>query len=178
VKHLVKYDPAAQHYGTWLRGYDWSIYGCGTFRMQESEGRALALGKRFFERLERRLRANVSYAGVLEHRYSGCGLSPIPVHWHFLAASTALPKDMAAMAQVTWQQYFGNAQIQTYDANGEAAYYVAKLAAHQNGMLVVGKLERMEYQGPSDLLAAAELNPYVPDHLKSRVFGEYLVTRP
>jgi hypothetical protein len=35
----------------------------------------------------------------------------------------------------------------------------------------------MEYHGPSDLLAAAQTNPYVPAHLKDRVFGDYHVVR-
>jgi hypothetical protein len=176
MKRLVKYDAMAQHTGTWLSGYEWSIYGCGTYRQPESVVRAQILMKRFIERLERRLHAPVSFFAAMERNYSGCGSSPIPVHWHFLAASAA-PDAMASIAHVTWQQYFGNAQITPYDRNGKATYYVSKLASHQNGLFIFGKLDRMEYGGPSDLLAAAEANPYVPDHLKGRVFGQYLVVR-
>jgi len=35
----------------------------------------------------------------------------------------------------------------------------------------------LDYHGPSDLLAAAAENPYVPAHLKDRAFGQYLVVR-
>jgi hypothetical protein len=141
---------------------------------------ATALGKRFFERLERRLRKPVSYAGVVEWRYSGCGLSPIAAHWHFLASSDAAPEYMAGTAQVTWQELFGNALIKPYDPRDpehDAVYYVAKLAAHQNCNLTVRNLDLLEYCGLSDLLQEAANNPYVPDRLKSRVFGEYLVMR-
>lgn len=138
---------------------------------------AQALGKRFFERLERRLRVPVSYAAVLEHRYSGCGLSPIPAHWHFLAASTAGPNEMARAAQVLWYYLFGNAKIEPYDRSEPGTHYVAKLASHDNGLLVVSKLDRLKYRGAADLVAAAKGNPYVPDRLKDRVFGNYLVMR-
>jgi hypothetical protein len=110
-------------------------------------------------------------------RFSGCGSSPIAVHWHFLAAASANIEAMSPMAQSVWSKFFGNAEIRPYDPRGEAAYYVSKLAAHQNGLIVASKLDRMEYHGPSDLVAAAAVNPYVPAHLKDRVFGQYLVVR-
>lgn len=177
MEGLVKYNPIAQHYGTWLRGYNWSIYGCGTFRCAHSQRHAIALGKRFFERLERILRVPVSYAGIFEHRYSGLGLSPIPLHLHFLAASKAVPDMMAAMAQVKWQSDFGNAKIVPYDPDDFGAHYVSKLAAHDNGSPVYGKLHLLQHNGPSDLFLDTQTNPYVPDRLKNRVYGEYLVAR-
>ena len=61
MKRLVNYNATAQHTGTWLRGYDWNIYGCGTYRQAESEVHAQALMKRFMERLERKLHAPVSF---------------------------------------------------------------------------------------------------------------------
>lgn len=87
---------------------------------------------------------------------------------------------MAGTAQVTWQELFGNALIKPYDPRDpehDAVYYVAKLAAHQNCNLTVRNLDLLEYCGLSDLLPEAANNPYVPDRLKSRVFGEYLVMR-
>jgi hypothetical protein len=97
MKRLVNYNAMAQHTGTWLRGYDWNIYGCGTYRQAESEVHAQALMKRYIERLARKLRAPVSFYASLERRYSGCGYSPIPVHWHFPAASVS-SEAMAPMA--------------------------------------------------------------------------------
>ena len=176
IRRLVKYDAMAQHTGTWLRGYEWNIYGCGTYRQPESEMHAQALMKRFMERLQRKMHAPVSYFAAMERRYSGCGDSPIAVHWHFLAASVS-NEAMAPMAESLWQELFGNAKIDSYDPRGQAAYYVCKLVAHPNGLIVSRNLDQMVYHGPTDLLAAAEANPYVPARLKDRVFGQYLVGR-
>jgi hypothetical protein len=176
MKRLVTYDPMAQHTGTWLRGYNWNIYGCGTYRQPKSETHAVALMKRFVERLQLKLHAPVSFFAAMERRYSGCGDSPIPVHWHFLAASVS-NEAMAPIAESLWEELFGNAKIDPYDRNRDAAHYVCKLVSHPNGSVLSGNLDQMEYQGPSDLLAAAQVNPYVPAHLKDRVSGQYLVIR-
>ena len=176
MKRLVTYNAMAQHTGTWLRGYDWNIYGCGTYREPKSGPHAQALMKRFMERLQRKLHAPVSYFAAMERRWSGCGDSPIAVHWHFLAASVSC-EAMAPMAESLWAELFGNAKIDPYDGNRDGAHYVCKLASHQNGLILSGNLDQMEYHGPSDLLAAAADNPYVPAHLKDRVFGDYLVVR-
>jgi hypothetical protein len=40
--------------------------------------------------------------------------------------------------------------------------------------MVSSKLDRIEYHGPSDLIVAANANPYVPAHLKDKVHGEFL----
>jgi len=177
MKRMVEYHPLAQHYGAWLEGYDWKIYGCGTFRRPECDARAQALGKRFFERLERRLHTPVTYAAVMERRYSGCGLPSIAPHWHFLAASETPVEQMWLGADLIWKRHFGDALILPYDPEGDGAFYVAKLAWHENGVLAVRNLDRLEYHGPADLLEAARANPYVPDQLKDKVFGEYLVSR-
>jgi hypothetical protein len=112
----------------------------------------------------------------LERRYSGCGFSPIPVHWHFLAASVSSAA-MAPIATDLWEQLFGNAKIEYYDKEKPGAFYVSKLVSHQNGLILHGKLDQLEYRGPSDLLAAAAGDPYVPARLNDRVFGDYLVLR-
>jgi hypothetical protein len=44
-------------------------------------------------------------------------------------------------------------------------------------MWAANNLNQLEYHGPSDLLAAAADNSYVPAHLKNRVFGDYLMVR-
>ena|ERR1017187_6462977 len=176
MKRLVTYDAMAQHTGTWLRGFDWNIYGCGTYREPKSETHAQALMKRFIERLQRKLHAPVAYFAAMERRWSGCGDSPIAGHWHFLAGSVS-NEAMAPIADSLWAELFGNAKIEPYDRDGQAAYYVCKLVSHPNGLMVSGNMDQMEYHGPSDLLAAAAANPYVPARLKERVFGQYLVVR-
>jgi hypothetical protein len=170
---LVTYSPMAQHWGTYLAGFEWNIYGCGTYRQPVSEPYAEALLKRFMERLGRKQHCRVSYFAALERRYSGCGMSPIPLHWHFLAAG----KDSSAMDQVAqnlWTEQFGDAKIEVYDPSRDGAYYVCKLVGHWNSTFLQGNLHLLRNHGPSDLIAAARNNTYVPDHLKDKVFGEYL----
>jgi hypothetical protein len=171
---LVTYDATAQHYGTWIRGYDWTIYGCLTYSQLQTRKSADALLKRFFDNLRKRLGPSVSYFAALEGRLSGCGHSRIALHWHFVAASDQ-SEGMATIADGLWR--IGNSKIEQYDPNKEGAYYVSKLAAHPNGHILFDNLESMDFRGPSDLVAAANTNPYVPEHLKGKTSGKYLVIR-
>jgi len=163
--------------GTWLLGYEWSIIGCGTYREPVGEAGAQALMKRFMERLGRKLRTPVPYFAALERRYSGCGHSEIPIHWHFLAAS-AQPAAMSTMAENLWKEMHGDAKVEEYDPMKPGAYYVCKLAVNPNSVILPEHLDKLAYHGPTDLLAAAQKDPYVPDHLKHKALGEYLRIRP
>jgi hypothetical protein len=84
---------------------------------------------------------------------------------------------MASVAERLWGQLFGNAKVDPYDSS-LAAYYASKLSPHQNSTILDGGMERLNYNGPTDLIAAAYANEYVPDHLKDKVFGEFLRVRP
>jgi len=164
---LITYNATAQHYGEWLRGYDWQIYGCGTFRNSVNERQASAFLKRFFERLEKRVRASIGHCAALEHRYSGLGMSPIPLHWHFLAASNGKDAaDLASAGQVLWQELFGNAKIDPYDPAGNAAYYVAKTASLPHCAMEYHILPFVADSEISDTSVAIQQNPYVAQHLK------------
>jgi hypothetical protein len=172
---LVGYNAGAQHYGEWLRGYDWQIYGCGTYSTPVNERQAHAFLKRFFERLRKRIRASVGFYAALEQRYSGCGMSPIPLHWHFLAASTHENAALVAeAAQDLWSGKFGNSKIDEYDATGNASFYVAKCAMLPHCSSEVSFPPFLAYHGPADLLQAAAESPFVPEHLKNRAPGTYL----
>ena len=171
---LIKYTAIAQHIGTWLRGYHWQFYGCGTYRDDHmTETWAQILIKRYFERLSRKLGRTVSYYAVLERRYSGCSGFEIRPHWHFLAAAHGC-EGLEVSAEKLWKERHGIAKIEAYDPDGWGAYYVAKLSGHQNGLVEFYGLERLQYHGPPDLLVASRENPYVPDHLKDKVFGSFL----
>jgi hypothetical protein len=177
IGYLKTYSPIAQHWGEYLRGFDWNIYGCGTYRHPVSETYAEALLKRFMEKLGRKQRCRISYFAALERRYSGCGMSPIPVHWHFLAAGKN-SEGLNSVAQHLWSQQFGDARIELYDPDREGAFYVCKLVGHYNSTFLDGNLDLLPNRGPVDLIAAARINSYVPDHLKDKVFGEYLRVVP
>ena len=114
------------------------------------------------------------FAGRVQE--AGCCYSSIPVYWHFLAASFS-SKAMAPMATILWQQLFGDAKIESYDKDRPGAFYVSKLVSHQIGLILSGILDHMEYHGPTDLLAAAAEDLYIPARLKDRVFGGHLVIR-
>lgn len=175
VVRLMTYDTTQQQYGTWFAGFDWNIYGTGTYREPVSESRAQVLLKRYMERLGRKMHGPVSYVGALEGRPSG--LDPaIPRHWHFLA-SCRHPEGMHDVAKELWNRYFGNAKVEAYDPSRDAAFYIAKLAGHHNGHLALDNLDLLQYNGQSDLVAVAKINPYVPDHLKERTSGQFLVVR-
>jgi hypothetical protein len=173
-KRLTKFNAARQHWGTYLQGFSWDIYGCGTYREPVSEVRAEMLLRRYMENLSKKLRCKVHYFAALERRYSGCGMSPVPVHWHFLAASTT--SNMSNVAEALWNRMFGISQVESYDESKNGAFYIVKCVSDQNGTFLISD-DLAAYHGPSDLIASAHENDYVPNHLKDRVFGEYLVVR-
>ena len=84
---------------------------------------------------------------------------------------------MASMATDLWEQFYGDAKIESYDKDRPGAFYVSKLVSKQYGLILSGNLDQLEYHGPSDLIAAAAKDPYIPARLKDRVFGDYLVLR-
>lgn len=180
VDRLMTYNAAAQHYGTWISGYPWTLYGCGTFRSgalrADNSGAAERSVNIYFKRLEDRMHGPVPHVGTFERRYSGCGLSPIPLHLHFLAASSE-PDRLLAKADQIWTKMFGHCQFEPFNPDENGPHYVAKLFAHDNGEPILGGLATLDYRGPADLLEAAGHNPYVPDHLKWKTHGEYLVVR-
>jgi hypothetical protein len=176
---LTTYDAAQQHYGTWLLGYDWNIYGCGTYRDPLSTTRAQMLMTRYMEKLSRKVRSDVAYVACLENRpgnYSGLGMSEIPRHWHFLAAS---PRGVSLKneASALWWKHFGDVKVDDYDATQNGAFYTLKLIDHDNGTTLIENLGRLEYKGPSDLILAAQCNQYVPDDLKYKTHGKFLTVR-
>ena len=173
---LMTYSAPQQHWGTYLRGFNWNVYGCGTYREPVSAVRAEVLMKRYMERLSRKLKAPVSYFAALERRYSGCGMPPIPAHWHFLAACDPA-YGMREVAQALWTEKFGDAKVDVYDPSQGGAFYISKLAGHANGEFTFANLDLLAHHGPSDLMAAAHASAYVPDHLKDKLHGQYGVVR-
>jgi hypothetical protein len=176
-KHLATYDPMAQHYGTWIKGYPWNIYGCGTFRNQVNKGYAIARMRRAIEHLEKRLGPPVSYFAALEDRPSGCGMSPIKLHWHFVAACKH-HEGMSTLLEGIWKKLCGLSLIKPYDPTSQGSFYVSKLASRSDTEILENNLELLEYHGPSDLIAAAQASSYVQPHLADKVFGKYMVMLP
>ena len=172
MQRLMTYDASAQHWGTFLLGYRWNIYGTFTYAKPIGQVGAEATMKQFAERYEKALKSPVSWFGALEHRVSGAGMSGIPFHWHLLAASER--PGMASVAEALWRDRFGMAQVGHYDPAQNGAYYVAKLASRPDGVFLFGNLDRLPYHGPDDLISAAHANEYVPAELADKISGRYL----
>lgn len=175
--HLATYDPMAQHYGTWIKGFPWDIYGCGTFRNTVNTKYATVLMKRAMERLEKKLHPPVSYFAVLEGRTSGCGHSPIALHWHFVAASKR-PEGMSTLLTAIWKKLCGICLIQPYDPGLQGVFYLSKLASGSDTPMLENKLELLPNHGPSDLIAAAQASSYVQSRVANKIFGKYMVMLP
>lgn len=66
-----------------------------------------------------------------------------------------------------WTRCYGEVKIDRYDPTRKGAYYIAKLASQSGFDYIFENLDRLEYNGPKDLLAAAKKNPYLPQHVKA-----------
>ena len=149
----------AQLYGDYFKGYSWTVFGCGTFIYTISSQHAEAMLKTYMRRLGKEVRGKVSYIAVLEYRYSGCGLSPIRKHFHFLAACPSQWTNIfPSLASTLWEKMAGLCKIEPYDPLMSGAYYVAKLAAHQQFDWFAGNLELLVHTGEPELLAKDEMN--------------------
>ncbi len=177
-RKLSQFNMTCQQYGDFFAGYDWSIFGCGTFKRRVSAAEAPHVMKRYVRELGANVKAWIPYVAAIERRTSGCGYPSIPLHLHFLAACPQQSTTaFLECARSLWSSTSGNSKINLYDPFGSAAHYIAKLAAHPNFEYMIGNLDRMNYKGPTDLVKAAEDNPYVPGHVKGRSHGKTLVLR-
>jgi hypothetical protein len=176
---LTTFDATVHSYGTVFSGFDWHIFGTGTFRNYMTVGSADRMLGVVFDRLSHSLnRAPIAYIAVQERRTSGCGLPAIPCHWHFVAA--APPQHRSALtrqAKLVWERLCGHADMRPYDAQRGGGFYLAKLAGGANFEYRAHNLDRMAYQGPRDLYARFQSDSYVPDHAKQLTSGQTLVMR-
>ena len=67
---LCTFDRTAQHYGTYIRGYQWDLYGCGTYRTRATIESATRQLYAYFDRLRKSINAPVAWIAVPERRYS------------------------------------------------------------------------------------------------------------
>jgi hypothetical protein len=177
TQQLITYRPQQQHAGMFISGFDWRLYGTGTFRqMPRDDHEAEIYLNRFVRQLGDSLhfrKKEIAYYAALEDRTPGLGGSPVRKHWHFLLACPDNPYLLSFSKQL-WEASNGWLKIQPYDREQSASYYINKLIS--DGALPYERnLETLHYTGPSDLIEACTNNPYVADRLKEKTFGEYLV---
>lgn len=179
---LVTYRPQQQHYGMFLAGFPWRLYCTATFRQMPTpmdDHEAEVRLNRFVRQLGVSLhfgKKETAYYAVLEDRTPGLGGRPVRKHWHFLLACPDNPY-LISFGKQLWEASNGWLNIKSYDREQCASYYINKLIA--NGAIPYERnLEALTYSGPSDLITACASNSYVPDRLKDKTSGEYLVHRP
>jgi hypothetical protein len=178
VSHLKYFTPLTEHYGKWLNGFDWRVLGTGTFRRTpRDEHEAVLSLRRFASSLTRAMkfrRRELAYFAVLETAKLS-GLGGVRPHWHFLMSCPDHPLVLPVAKQL-WFLSHGFGHFKPFVRNGGAAHYVSKLLA-DGASYRVANLSTVRYSGPTDLIAAAVGNPRVPDRLKYKTCGRFLVTQ-
>lgn len=177
-RNLRTFDHSVHAYGTYLRGFAWDLYGCGTYRSRKTQESAKHLFNAYIRRLRRSLKAPVAWFAVHERRTSGCGHPAIALHWHFLAAVPAQHREpLLRAAKLLWETRYGDAMISPYDPEDHGAFYITKLAGGGDFDYICGNLKRLQYGGPADMFSHFQTDPYVPDHVRHRVTGQTLAIR-
>jgi hypothetical protein len=180
VGQLVTYRPQQQHYGMFLAGFPWTLYCAGSFRqMPRDDHQATICLNRFLRSLGDAMRLrkrDIACYAALEDRTPGLGGRPVRKHWHFLLACPEHPL-LESVAEQLWIASNGWPKIEQYDPAKPGVHYINKLIA-EGSFCYYRNLDTLPYSGPSDLITACASNSYVPDRLKDKTSGEYLVRRP
>jgi hypothetical protein len=167
----------SQQYGDFFAGYSWTHFCCGTYRFHTSLDKGVSVMKGYMRRLGKSIGVRIAYLAVPENRPSGLGHHQIRLHWHFLIACPEhRTAELTRKARALWRSY-GEPDIERYDPLRDRAYYIAKLASQSGFDYIFDNLDRIEYNGPKDLLAAAKKNPYLPQHVKATSRYDSLVLR-
>ena len=172
---LRTYRPKQQHAGMYLSGFDWRLYGTGSFsKLPPDEERTVFYLNRFANKLSRAMqfkKSALSYYAALEDRTPGIGGKPVRRHWHFLIGCPD-HELLPTVAEQLWLEN-GLCKINRYNPRQAAGYYINKLIA-EGAVPYERNMESLRYTGPSDLMAAAAQSPFVPERLKGMRHGEYL----
>jgi hypothetical protein len=172
------FDRTVNDYGTFISGYPWDLYGCGTYRYRTTKDSATRLLHTYFDRLRKSLKTTIAWLAVPENRTSGCGLPESTPHWHFvMAAPPQHRKELLVKARSIWEGHHGNSKIVRYKDRLPGTFYLAKTAYGADFDYCFDHLDRLTYIGPTDLFAYAQTDPYVPEHVKHLSSGRTLVMR-
>jgi hypothetical protein len=174
LQQLVTYRPQQQHAGTFISGFDWSLYGTGSFRrLPADDEKAVFYLDRFATKLSRSMRFkknDLAYYAALEDQTPGLGGKPVRKHCHFLVACPD-HELLPSVAEQLWLEN-GRCKIDRYNQTLAAGYYINKLIA-DGAVTHERNLQLLRYTGPSDLIEATLYDSYVPDRLKNKTSGEY-----
>jgi hypothetical protein len=176
-RRLRTFNRTVNDYGTFIGGYPWDLYGCGTYRYRTTKASATRLLHTYFDRLRNSLKTTIAWLAVPESRHSGCGFPESAPHWHFvMAAPPQRRQELLVKARSIWEGHHGNSKIDDYDGR-PGTFYLAKTAYGADFDYCCEHLDRLTYAGPTDLYAYAQTDPYVPDHVRHLTTGQTLVVR-
>lgn len=166
--HLKTFSMETQQYGAYFSGFQWTVFGCLTFKNKVSLQHGEAFVRNYMRRIGVELKARIPYIAVPESRYSGMGKSPVRLHFHFLAACPPRCEDnFLKFCQNVWLQMGGgDCKIDPYNSQQHGGYYLAKLASQPNYEWAADNLDRITYTGSTDLYSSIQSNQYVPSHAK------------
>lgn len=177
-RRLQTFDIYQQQFGDFLEGGRWLCSGCGTFSKPVNEENAKRAFGVFSERLDREFKRCVALVGVLEHQYSGCGVSPVRRHWHFLAyAEDISPKLFNEAAFRIWSTRYGNCDVKEYVPRQGLAHYLAKTARKENFEWQPHNLGLAYPSGREGIQIMDPENPYIPEHAREMSRGQTLRLR-
>ena len=123
---LVHFNSVVQAYGAYLNGFRWNAYGCLTFRTVVPRKQAFRAVVELFRSCGSVVGCNVAYIAVPEWRTSGCGMPPIPLHWHVVAAGP--PQKSGDLLNAISQHWSANgkSQVRRFQPAQPGAYYWRK----------------------------------------------------
>lgn len=114
-------------------------YATLTFGRQLSETRGIHLREDFIDSVGRLTHGRVGWVRADEQRWSGCGTTDIPLHFHSLLKyqHVLAPEAVATL----WKSKAGDAKVESYRSGGGAGYYIAKMFPYEDTHYDLGGLE-------------------------------------
>jgi hypothetical protein len=177
-KSLETFDHAVQQYGAFFAAYAWQAYCTGTFRTEQGLVAAERRFQRFINMAERKLKSPLGFVAVPDRTTSGLGKSG-PWHWHFLLCGPPhLEAELLMLAKKLWEWLNGNAHVLPYDRDLNGAHYLAKKAGEEHFDYWIKIPDCMKRTAFPDFFLQQQSDPYVPNHVRDKLFGETLVLRP
>ena len=176
-RRLQTYSVVQQDYGTYFASFPWQVFMTATFRISTTALGASKASEVFLERLERSL-GRATAVCALERRHSGCGYSPIALHWHLLLQVPGREADeVRDRAQTLWSERYGNCDVRLYDPEKQGAYYIAKTARQADFEWTPWRLEQLQLCDSSERPLLQQEHAYIPEHARDLVYGTTLRLR-
>lgn len=130
----------ADHWGDFLMGYQWTLFGTLTTRFPIREPQLITEFMRWIRKIDRHAQGAVNWHYAIEPHSCGTHL-----HLHFLL--NAPPCISPTIASALWK--LGRVDAERFDPNRGAAYYISKANLHNPDRYDISK--RLPPRWPSGL---------------------------